>query len=147
MRRVNEELCQIWESSAGFDPLATQKIQAIERKTANLRQAIEDGFIDANWANSRLRELIGERNALEVAGTASEPPQIDANTALRYRRETEKLFRKGDPAERKRLLRTWVKEITLNPEHLEVPLNYRLPEGVVNGLVAGVGFEPPTFGL
>jgi hypothetical protein len=35
----------------------------------------------------------------------------------------------------------------LVPEELEVKINYRLPESVMNGVVAGVGFEPTTFGL
>ena len=33
------------------------------------------------------------------------------------------------------------------PQDLEVSISYRLPEAVMNGLVAGDGFEPPTFGL
>jgi len=40
-----------------------------------------------------------------------------------------------------------VKEVVLDPEELEVNINYRLPEAVMNGVVAGGGFEPPTFGL
>jgi hypothetical protein len=31
-------------------------------------------------------------------------------------------------------------------EPLEVAIRYRLPESVMNGVVAGGGFEPPTFG-
>jgi hypothetical protein len=33
------------------------------------------------------------------------------------------------------------------PQELEVSISYRLPEAIMNGLVAGGGFEPPTFGL
>ena len=33
------------------------------------------------------------------------------------------------------------------PTDLEVAITYRLPEAVMNGVVAGGGFEPPTFGL
>ncbi len=36
---------------------------------------------------------------------------------------------------------------SLMPEDLEVSISYRLPEDIMNGLVAGDGFEPPTFGL
>jgi len=53
----------------------------------------------------------------------------------------------GQPAERKRLLRTWVHEVKLEPETLEVKISYRLPEAVMKGVVAGAGFEPATFGL
>ena len=102
---------------------------------------------DAQWANSRLRELGTERDALTAARNAPSPPQLDANTVMEYRRQTEKLMQCGEPAERKRLLRTWVQEINLKPESLEVNISYRVPEAVMKGLVAGAGFEPATFGL
>jgi len=147
-RKVNEELRRMWEASATVDPDAGQKTQAIDMKIANIRRAVEEGLEDGNWANCRLRELHAERKALSAAVTAfGQPPSIDTETVLRYGRQTEKLFTQGDPAERKRLLRTWVQEIMLVPEELEVKINYRLPESVMNGVVAGVGFEPTTFGL
>ena len=64
-----------------------------------------------------------------------------------YRRQTDKLFRQGDQAERKKFLRTVVGEVTLMPEELEVTISYRVPEPIMNRLVAGEGFEPSTFGL
>jgi len=66
---------------------------------------------------------------------------------MTYRRQTEKLMKSGEPAERKRLMRAWVQQIKLDPETLEVKISYRLPEAVMKGLVAGAGFEPATFGL
>ena len=64
-------------------------------------------------------------------------PQIDAATVMGYRRQAEKLFSGGDPADRKRLLRMWIQEIKLKPVDLEVINTYRLPESVMNCLVAG----------
>ena len=49
--------------------------------------------------------------------------------------------------EKKQLLRTWVAEIELAPEKLEVEITYRLPEPIMNTKVAGAGFEPATSGL
>ena len=93
-------------------------------------------------------ELTLER---DEAGAASivvgEPPQLNVDTVMEYRSKTEKVFKQGEPAERKRLLRNWVQDVKLNPESLEVSISYRLPESVMNGLVAGEGFEPSTFGL
>jgi len=66
---------------------------------------------------------------------------------MTYRRETEKVIASRHPAERKRLIRTWVNEVRLEPQTLEVKISYRLPEAVMKGLVAGAGFEPATFGL
>jgi hypothetical protein len=66
---------------------------------------------------------------------------------MEYRRQADKLLRQGGQAECKQLLRTLVGEVKLMPEHLEVSISYRLPEAIMNGLVAGEGFEPSTFGL
>jgi hypothetical protein len=46
----------------------------------------------------------------------------------------------GDPAERKRVVRACVQEMKPAPERLEVEITYRLPEPVMNGLVAGAWF-------
>jgi len=46
----------------------------------------------------------------------------------------------GEPGERKRLLRTWVQEMKLAPDRLEVEITYRIPEPIMNGVVAGAGF-------
>jgi len=140
-RQVNEELRRLWEMSTGYNPHAAQKIADIDRKIANIRRAIEDGLGDAAWANQRLRELLAEREALPSATTApGEPPRIDVETALAYRRQTEKVLAQGEPGERKRLLRTWVQEMKLAPERLEVEITYRIPEPIMNGMVAGAGF-------
>ena len=76
-----------------------------------------------------------------------EPPQIDVKTAISYRLQLDKALAHGTPGERKRFIRTWVREIKLTPERLEVEITYRVPELLVNNLVAGAGFEPATFGL
>jgi DNA invertase Pin-like site-specific DNA recombinase len=147
--KVNHELRQIWQASLGFCPDAKPRIAAIEKKITNIRRAIEeDGLNDVKWANSRLSELARERDeiARAIAATGA-PPQIDTDTVMKYRRDVEKVFQQGDPGERKRLLRNWVQEVKLKPESLEVSISYRLPESVMNGLVAGEGFEPSTFGL
>jgi DNA invertase Pin-like site-specific DNA recombinase len=147
-RAVNKELCQMWEASTGFRPDAREQIAAIERKVENVRRAVEEGLNDANWANTRLRELHVEREKLVAASRKeSGPPQLDAATAMAYRRLADKLLQQGGQSERKQLLRTLVGEVRLMPEHLEVSISYRLPEAIMNGLVAGEGFEPSTFGL
>jgi hypothetical protein len=134
--------------SIGFRPDAGEQIAAIDRKIENIRRAVEEGLDDASWANTRLRTLHAEREALVAAsGKTSGPPQLDVTTAMDYRRQADKLFRGGGQAERKQLLRTLVGEVKLMPQDLEVSISYRLPEAIMNGLVAGVGFEPTTFGL
>jgi hypothetical protein len=119
----------------------------VDAKIMNIRQAIEDGLADANWANSRLQQLITEKQKLQHQRSTTKPPEIDMAVALAYKRDASRLFQQGDPAERKRLLRAWVEGVTLAPEKLEVEITYRVPNSVMNSLVAGVGFEPTTFGL
>ena len=127
---------------------AGERIAAIDRKVENIRRAVEEGLNDASWANTRLRELHTSRESLVTASRKeSGPPQLDAATAMDYRRQADKLLRQGGQAERKQLLRTLVGEVKLNPQDLEVSISYRLPEAIMNGLVAGEGFEPSTFGL
>ena len=141
-RAVNKELRQIWQASTGFRPKVEEEIAAIDRKIDNIRRALEDGLNDANWANTRLRQLHSERESLAAAARrSSAPPQIDISTAMDYRRQADKLFRHGNQGEKKRLLRTIVEEVKLMPQELEVSIKYRLPEAVMNGLVAGEGFE------
>ena len=146
--KVNGELRHLWEESSGFRPNGVPRLAAIEKKIANIRQAVEDGLGDGKWANARLAELVREREEISAGAAATgAPPQIDVDTVMKYHRQTEKVFQQGDPGERKRLLRHWVQEVKLKPEILEVSISCRLPESVMNGLVAGEGFEPSTFGL
>jgi hypothetical protein len=113
-RSVNKELRRIWEASGDFRPDAGERIAAIDRKVANIRRAVEDGLNDANWANSRLRELLAERDSLlSTSEKPSAPPQVDATTAMEYRRQAEKLLRQGNPGEQKKLLRTLVGDVKL----------------------------------
>jgi hypothetical protein len=142
-RAVNKELRQIWEAATGFRPDAGEQIAAIDRKVENIRRAVEEGLNDANWANTRLRALQTERESLVAASRkASGPPQLDAATAMDYRRQADKLLRQGGQAERKQLLRTLVGEVKLMPQDLEVSISYRLPEPIMNGLVAGACNAP-----
>ena len=147
-REVNQELQRIWEERSGVDLDAQRKVQAIDAKIQNIRRAIEEGLSDAAWANIRLRELTAERSELaERTTTAHQMPRIDAKTALAYRQELDRALAQGEPAELKRVVRACVEEIKLAPERLEVEITYRIPEPVMNSVVAGAGFEPATSGL
>ena len=144
-RQVNEELRRMWEGSVGCDADAPRKIEAIDAKIANVRQAIEDGLADAGWANARLGELSAERAALEgTRGRLGKAPQVDAKTAMAYRRDFGRLMAHGEPADRKRIVRAWVEELKLAPERWEVEITYRIPEPVMHSVVARAGFEPAT---
>jgi hypothetical protein len=90
-----------------------------------------------------MRELLSERESLLAASrVAGGPPRIDLDTVMKYRRDAQKLFQAGKIKERKQFLRTVVQEVRLMPEELTVEIQYRVPQAVMNGLVAGGGFEP-----
>jgi hypothetical protein len=138
-RQVNIELHRLWRESGGCadNETARRELQAIETRISNIRKAIEEGLQDAFWANSRLRELIFERDGLRAHIDSPGPPQLDSATVRSYCRQAEKLMVSGEPAERKRLMRAWVHGVTLEPENLEVKISYRLPDFVMKGVVAG----------
>ncbi len=79
---------------------------------------------------------------LNLAEVARLPQQVMA-----YREQVGRLFAHGKPVEKKQLLRKCVEEMKLAPERSEVEITYRIPEPVMNSMVAGAGFEPATFGL
>lgn len=87
-RQVNTELRRLWEDSTGYadNNKARKEIEQIETKIGNIRRAIEEGLADAQWANSRLRELSAERDVLAAALNAPGPPQLDSGTVMTYRR-------------------------------------------------------------
>ena len=58
----------------------------------------------------------------------------------RCRRKTDKLLAQGRPAEKKQLLRTWVHGIKVAPERLEVEITYRIPEPLMDCMVAGARY-------
>ena len=148
VREINNELSRIWQASSGCDPNAGDRLEQIDAKIANIRRSIEDGLADTSWANERLRELIAEKEELaKKTALVGDPPRMDVQVATAYVNRFADVVSYGNPAEKKRLISPWVDQIQLTPETLEVEINYRVPESVVNRVGAGVGFEPTTFGL
>ena len=147
-RQVNEELKRLWRESSGYEPNATKRVAELDAKIANIHKSIEDGLADTAWANERLKILAAERRQLFTkTATVGEAPQTDVDTAIAYRRRIGKILAGDDYALTKNLLRKIVEEIKLAPESREVLITYRTPEPVMDFMVAGVGFEPTTFGL
>jgi site-specific DNA recombinase len=159
VKLVNEELAILWAEQTGQDPEAEKKLAAIDVKIGRVRHAIEEGLEDAAWANERLQALAREREILQVQidsapegqqvqNANSFCPKVSVEQAMAMRRDVEKIFAaEGSIVEKKQLLRIWVQEMKLAPERREVVLTYRVPEPMMNKMVAGAGFEPATFGL
>jgi hypothetical protein len=132
-RLVNEELRRAWELESGYDPLAERHIADIDRKIAHLRKLLEDGLDDVDYANSRLRELRSERDALSEALTKpGQPLQVDSKKAIATQKQLREVLQHGKPEEQKEIIRPWVDEITLFPESRELEIKYSIPDQITN---------------
>jgi len=137
-RKVNDELRQIWHDSTGYDPTVPHKLKEIDAKIANIRKAVENGLPDGEWAYSRMRELMAERDELSQKVTVTgQAPQIDVKTARAYRSQADKIMATGTYAEKKRLIRSCVAKTTIAPDTLEVEIQYKVPEAI--GACSGSG--------
>ena len=144
-RMVNDELSALCGTTATQRGAADASLKGIEQKIANIRTAVEDGLGDAAWANQRLRELQWEKQEAARAQRAiGEVPRLTTEEVMAYRQKTEGLLAGGSPADLKKLVRNCVSEMKLAPEDLTVEIQYKVPEPVLNGLVARRGFEPLT---
>ena len=127
--KVNAELRRIWEESTGHDPQAMKKLAEIERRIENLMAALEEGLMATDLANTRLRCLLEEKARLTSSQpTHSSPPQIDTATVSPYLSRIERVLAKGQVLEVKKLLKTCVEEIVLEPEECQVTINYTTPK-------------------
>jgi len=138
---VNEELARIWEESTGYDPAIPQKLKDIDVKIANIRKSVENGMPDADWAYSRMRELIAEKETLsEKVTVTGQAPQISVKEAMAYRSLSGKIIANGTCAEKKKLVRSCVDKITMTPDTLEVEIQFKVPEAI--GAYTGSGSRP-----
>ncbi len=130
---VNEKLENLWREQTGCPSDASVRLDDIERKIDNLWRAIEEGILDSQRANERIKELQKEKTALEkLQKSAAGPPRIDQKTVRSYLSDTRKLLACGDYGMTKELLYRTVKHVQLAPEQLEVKITYRVPEPVLN---------------
>ena len=145
---VNRKLEKIWRKTVGHDADIPGRIAQIDLEIENIRDAIRKGLEDVSWANAQLKELKRERMVLESKSTSnSKPPTVDLSLVKEHKDNFEHVLRSGTPATRKKLIRQWVAKIELAPDDLEVRVQYKIPEPILNSHIAGGGFEPPTSGL
>jgi len=148
---INRNLFAQWQASSGHDPRAAKKLADIDRKIANLRQAMEDGFDskeDLLWAKTRLQQLNGEREQLQQQASAIDDiPHLDTGEAAKLRLALEKAFAQGTNATKKLLLRECVESVTLFPDEPVVDIHYSLPAAVLStnaGIFADPGVSSNT---
>ena len=151
-RRFNAQVAQRWQDASGYDPHAERKMREIDQKIARLRQAVEDGLQeDMAWVNQRIRELKAEQAQLASGQTLTgAPPQIDIAVAKEYQKRAREAMLQGEhSAQVKRMIRTWVKSILVNPDERVVEIAYQVPVGVITldpGADEGTGVNSSTCG-
>ena len=145
---VNRKLKAAWKAQHESTKDSKKKLEKVDQKIADIHTSIENGLKDVAWANSRLDQLQEERRKLaKQLVVASAPPTIDQKTVSSYMGGIQRLLGHASLQEKKRLIRTMVKEIKLAPEEQEVTITYYPPRLFVDNELAGTGFEPMTFGL
>ena len=162
-RLVNQAIGKMAKDTRKVDAEAQRRLAEVDENIANLRQALESGLEDIEWANARLRQLKAERAELAARNVPSVPPPavpvLDTETVRAYQGRLNGLRQYATNRELRELVRTFVADISLapatdlpekqsEPAAHEITINFRaLPAQFVKGMGAGAGFEPATFGL
>jgi hypothetical protein len=76
-------------------------------------------------------------NSSSVNQECSDPPRVNEEIVQRYWQDMERVLLSGQPEDVKKLVRTCVSKIRMAPEKREVEITYRVPEPVMNCVVAG----------
>ena len=162
---VNEEIRALQQQQAAESVEVGRELARVEQELANLRSAIKAGLNDTDWANKELHRMKVQQSELfkrqESIGAGPEAPEMDLAQLEGYREQFAEVIDRGTNEEKRTLARLFVKTIEVDPDTGDVWMY--LPErpmilqpnngasedeeGVSFGLVAGGGFEPPTFGL
>ena len=146
--KVNTEFKRIWESKTGSSASAKKELKSVESKIQNIYKAVEDGLPFDSQAKDRLNSLAFRKSELlNLVKMDTNPPEISIETVISYKNKMDKVLKSSSNEDRKRFIRQCVDKIKLVPDSLEVEITYKIPEPVVDYVVAGGGFEPPTFGL
>jgi CRP/FNR family cyclic AMP-dependent transcriptional regulator len=117
---VNKELRDLYQQQAAAGLEVSRELERVERELANLRQLLKRGLDDVEWANSELRQLKEEREALlaqqQQIGTAPRVPEIDAVQVEQYRRRALAVFANGTNEDRNTTAKTLVRRIEVDPD-------------------------------
>ena len=132
LKAINEDLLRVWQASTGFDAHAGDKLKELDRKIANIRQAIANGLDDIAWANEQIRAMKAQRDELKsTTVTIGEAPHIDSTEALAYMKRVEHILTDGSTTARRKLIRECVESVQLQPDTLEMIADYLLPTPII----------------
>jgi len=152
-RLVNQAIGKMAKDTRKVDAEAQRRLAEVDENIANLRQALESGLDDIEWANTRLRQLKAERAELAARNVPSVPPPavpvLDTETVRAYQGRLNGLRQYATNRELREFMRTFVADISLTPAtdlpekqsepttH-EITINFKaLPAQFVKGMGAG----------
>ena len=150
LKAANREINRLWKSSGKAEARSLRdRLERVDRKTGNIRTAIEDGIADTAWANERLTELRRERVGIvgDLTATPTAPPEIEREVLARYAADLPRLLDTATDEERRRLARHFVETVELDPDAREVEIQLKLPEECARHMEAAAGVEPANKGF
>ena len=149
-------------SDARTDKLQ-ERLAEIEEKRYNWEAAIDKG-LDIDQAVESLNRLDREKKAIkrELLAAGAQPADLDVQAIskdiLKSLDRLEEVLKAGSVAEVKAILRAYIGRVEYDPNKnkarigffplpTETILSTDTPENAIFSMVAGVGFEPTTYGL
>ena len=149
MRRFNARIAEVCGRPDAVKDDLERKLQGIEKSKERLREAFRKGA-DPLWVadeSKRLREEEEEtRRQLTVRAQPIKRPTITEDTVRQWYAEMRETMEHGNVEQRRRVIRAFVKGVTLYPDTEEVTVEF-YNERCAEHLVAEEGLEPPTRGL
>ncbi len=162
--RIEEELNGQGRDTASSVKVYRDKIADAERKMRRWEAAIDEG-LNLQTAAAKLNDLARQKEALErrlrdaeaAQGVDVDVDQVAAELAQRLD-NLDEVLRQGSVAEVKSVLRAYIGRIKVDPHKkkarigfLKIPIRAFSTDPAARtariSMVAGGGFEPPTFGL
>ncbi len=162
--RIAEAINYLVETSRSESKQAQKEINSIKRQIDklqseidNLVKAVSDGLNSANVVKGieeRENSLATSKKQLEELKQGREKNnggyakmKVDAKMIESIRSETLSVLDNEEPDKQKQFLQSYIDSIKIKEDSLQVKFTFREPSNSCQVMVAGVGFEPTTFGL
>ena len=154
-QQVEDELTQVLDTRVGTRNRLTEQAEALEGKLVKLREhliSMDPATAKSVGLYDEAQELSEERTRIETEIENAEtsdaviPSIQDVSTQVdKEFGRLQEVFDAGTVEEKRELIGSYVNRVEAFPERQTVSIS--LYPGVLSQMVAGVGFEPTTFGL
>ncbi len=162
--RIAEAINYLVETSKSESKQAQREAVTIKKKMDKLRseidnlvKAISEGLNSEHVTKGiedrekSLHTLMSQLEELKQSGERTNggyaKMKVDENMIEAIRSETLSVLDNEGPDGQKQFLRTYIDSVKIKEDSLQVKFTFREPSNNSQVMVAGVGFEPTTFGL